>query len=352
MVFPFDREAMPFTRGFKMQDMTEIVSLVSLRSLGHVGEKYQCSDSCLTVSADFTSELEKCDSVIIVNNWNKIDYEGLILPRIEEAAKKNKTVIVARDLSGDDYKKTADMVGNIVFLSPPSLNVTDDFDFKENSTPVIAVAGLTAYNEKLEIMLALKDALENRDYRVLLISPRTEAQLFGGESYFKEFFEGGMNETEKVYMFNSYIHALEKVYAPDIIILGIPGAIMTLNPVFSGDFAILSTEIFEAVKPDYLIVSFPYMESDTEGYIYFGEAIRQKYGFPADMYHLSGFMIDNLDSISSRKLSLVSLPEEEVFNAVKAVNFDRLFTYKSRAHLERCAEDIIRKLTGDYIEIV
>ena len=82
----------------------------------------------------------------------------------------------------------------------------------------------------------LKTYLNNLDYKVCVVSSRTNAELFGIHSFPEFMLQHNLDESSKIINFNHYIKELEVSEKPEIIIIGVPGGIMPVSEKHSDNY--------------------------------------------------------------------------------------------------------------------
>ncbi len=120
--------------------------------------------------------------------------------------------------------------------------------------PVIMVFGIGDHCNKFSIQLKLRDYFQKQGYHVMSCGSKPFSKLFGVEALPKFLFDD-MNDGMKIRQFNAYIYHRVKRENPDVVVIGIPGGIMQLNPYKFREFGESAFIISNSVKADLSIFS-------------------------------------------------------------------------------------------------
>lgn len=206
--------------------------------------------------------------------------------------------------------------------------------------PVIFVAGITPYTEKFHVQLALRKHLLNDGYKVSQIGSKSYSILFGFHSY-PSFMSDTLDNTEKILLFRKYVKYIEKQEQPDIIVIGIPGGIMSINRKHHFDFGMTAYMISHAVEPDYVIMSMLYSQNYTEEQL---EEINQtcihKFNWRIGSFHLSNSLLDPA-SLKSEIVKFIKIGNKKYLNKVEG-----LYDLMNPIDMDKMYEDMISKLTS------
>lgn len=191
------------------------------------------------------------------------------------------------------------------------------------SVPVIAVCGIAPMTQKFDISLYYRHHLLNDGYKVSQIGTRKTANLFGFHSWNNELFDNSFSEYEKILRINQYIKDIEVSEQPDILIIGIPDAIMPYTQKHTFMFGVPAYEIFSAVSPDYAIMSLFNGEYTDDFYKEMVNVCNYRYNFDVDCFFNSCYApvslsinANDLSYTYARKMSMES-KEYQVFNSDK-----------------------------------
>ena len=317
-VFPYDREFAPILEAKEMITSFDVIRLVSFPGWGsRVPEKVSNVELC----TDFSHSLDQCDVLWIVNSWNHCSFKEHILPMVRQAAERKIQILFTRTLSSCEREEIHAIANG--FIVPLSTFVDDSkildtifasarqLHFAHIETPVIFVAGVSENTGKFHTQANLKHRFEELGYRVLWISSRKEAITMGGHPY-PAFLEGPANESvcedQRILMLNNYILLLEKAFQPDVIIVGVPGALMLYSRHYARDFGCTAFRTFQAVTPDVLLVGSLYTANlDIRYFEQLEEETRSRYSCDIDCHLISNFSVDFQMSEAKKELTYLTV---------------------------------------------
>lgn len=356
LVYPFNREFEPFLKyGMYLSEWNiNEISLVSLPGWGLIGDKYEYNDKIVEVKLDFEIELINCDTVWIIDSWIDISFNDYIYPKIVKALLSKKKVIISRILSIDEKDAVSKLneADNILILDSPQSPCTN-LNIVENNVPVIAIAGVSQNTNKFEIELILKHEFEEKGYNVLLIASKREANLFGDFSVPDYMLQHDLSENEKILALNHYITQLENDKKPDVIIIGVPGAITSYDEKYFKDFGMLAFEMTRAVIMDFMILSSFNALYEKEYFLNCEKIIKEQFLIPNFLHCLSYFSVDDSDLLVMGKPCYIKMDEVSVEKTVLENNYPLLFNPFDKKDMGIIVNIVITKLTSqDIIKVV
>jgi peptide maturation system protein (TIGR04066 family) len=353
LVYPFNREFFSIMNNYNLlfKRNIEIVSLVSLPGWGLSDEVYNINNKNISVTCNFNNSLNDCDLVWIIDSWLPLYFDSYIYPNIKEAASKGKKVLLTRKLSNIEKTKLNELRNNITYLDDINPKLTGRYI--NVNTPIIAIAGISQNTGKFELELSLKQELEEKGYRVLLIASRREA-IITGDCRIPDFMlKNDLSENEKILAFNHYVSKLESEKHPDIIILGIPGAVTSYDNKFFKDYGILAIEIAKAVPIDSLILCSLYGDYKKEYFEECEKTVGEQLCTKIDIHTLSKYSIDETEMLERGNVCYLMLDEILVDKMVKQINYPNLLNPYDKQSLRQIAELLIEKLsTSFYLETI
>jgi hypothetical protein len=144
---------------------------------------------------------------------------------------------------------------------------------------------------------------------------------------------------------NHYVRQLEMKHAPDIIIVGVPGAALLFDSRFSTDFGIIAYEISEAVKSDFAILSSPCAPYDKEFFRGIEDGLQGRLGVSVDAHSLSPYALDFAAEMQS--LSYLSLSDTFVCDIIEQIGYDKLYNLNNIDGISSVVDLLIDKLSND-----
>ncbi|MCM1008200.1 MAG: TIGR04066 family peptide maturation system protein [Ruminococcus flavefaciens] len=318
-IYPFNAECMAFSEFKDLLDSEYCFSeAASPRSWGFAGmdietvdgpEKIKKSPKEFTkandmlVIPDFTIEPSAAKSLIneIVNYIPSVKnvfccacFEDIQLNEIKEAcARSNTEFINVLDFGAAEkefaYYETPEK--RYAFTDNKSVFKV----YKEVTNcdiPICAVSGEWETTGKFNIELKLLRNLRDQGYNVSMVGSNFFSSFFGVNRFPDFMFSGAISETEKPHVFNRYLNRIVVNEDPDILIVGVPGAMERYNDYETNRFGILPFITFQAIRPDYLILTTVYREKSKSLLEELINKCKYRYGVKPDTIHLSNALLE------------------------------------------------------------
>ena len=121
--------------------------------------------------------------------------------------------------------------------------------------PVVMVLGLGENCEKWDVQLGLYDYFTQYGYKVSLISSNPLSRLMGNHNIPYDIDSTELTFSQQVKSINSFVKNVELEENPDVIILGVPGAILSHSQSVPNGYGHIPFLICNAVTPDLSILS-------------------------------------------------------------------------------------------------
>lgn len=360
LVYPYDIEFAPVIRHAELMKGYEIAGVCSPSGWGlagrDAGEAVYAENTGIIVKSNFEEMLESCDTVLFSESKEKLDFDKYIYSRMLKSIDAGKNLLCAIEMD----KAVADQIGELCkskgvyfkhFNREAPLDTPYEGDMNRIhsiNTPVIFVIGIAGFTGKFEIQLSLREKFLKEGYRVSQIGSRNYCQLFGFHS-FPHFMNCTIPEVEKVYRFNAFVKQIEERENPDVIIIGVPGAVMPYNNDFTNGFGITAYEISNALTPDAVVMSLYYADYVEEYFTLTSTSMRYKLGLEVDCYSISNVAFDNKSDFRRNpdhiilKSSLIN--DKKKFTGLSIPVFNIL----NRSDADKMGDHIINKL-GSYAE--
>jgi peptide maturation system protein (TIGR04066 family) len=351
IVYPYnDEQFLPVLRHPVFFKDFHISYLVSPKGWGN-----RNVNGSLNITCDFDSALEYCHTVLISESGALLDFENSIMPKIMHSIEQGKNIICTMPLHNESFKLIhghceSHGVYFKYFNYPEEYKVREIYErgkfLYDISTPVIFVFGLGERTNKFEIQLSLRENIMNMGYKVSQIGTRGYCELLGFHSMPCFMFDNSVSETDRIVLFNHYVKNVEMKESPDVIIIGVPGAIMALNNSIINEFGILAYEMCLAVTPDSSVLSCYYEDYNEEYFFEYVKMFKYKFGCQLDCFNLSNIKIDWQSSRLENKMNCLSLDSKFIDEKKKKYKSIRtpVFNVLNYADAKNMAELIIKKL--------
>ena len=311
MIFPYNAESTPLVKYAPMLENFEIKALVSLKGWAMGGQDAGAADGGdplgISVSDDFEQALDGVDAVIVsdigvmYHSFDNKHLEKTVLDKVLRAIEAGKTIALLLRLTEDNRNilREAAERNHVLFLdySLPSPVVPESVpsSLHRIGVPVVFVAGIHECTDKFYAQLGLRDYFLKNGYRTVSIGSRSYCELLGFHS-FPDFMLGNnfYSNKQKILLFNQYIFDIQNTQKPDLIVLGIPGGVMPLDPTYTSDFGTLAYMVSNAVCPDYTVLCTFYenLVDDAAFFDGLSELTSKRFGYPINAVNMSPFGID------------------------------------------------------------
>lgn len=327
MIYPFDEESISLLMHSSLINDYTIAHIISPNGWGlnnkEIQYTYNNETKKLTISNDFYSSLENCNTVFFNESSKKYNINELIYPKILKAAESSKNIICSIELEDyiiDKLKKICNskntsfnyMINNK--LKPISIIDTKIYSI---DTPIIFVMGLAERTNKFEIQLELRESIKSMGYKISQIGSKNYCELMGFNSFPQFMYSKSFDESEKIILFNHYIKNIEISEKPDVIIIGVPGGIMPYNNVFTNRFGMIAYELSQAVTPDAVILSVLYNDYDPKFFNMLSESCKYKFGYNIDCYNLTNVQYSSESIAAQKALEYITLDSNAINEKVK-----------------------------------
>lgn len=352
LIYPYDYEFYPVLENCIYFKDLEIKKLVSPLGWGLNETSYNFGNTYLKIDNNFDTSLSSCDIIWIVNSRLQIDFNNDILPKIELAAKKNKKVIYTRSITSQEKEiLNTYYKDEVIFFSKSNKIVNSDIlkdEIYSINVPVVFITGLTEYTDKTLVQLRLWKELVQKSYDSIILTTKKECELFSRAYTIPDFmFNRNFTEREKIIKFNHFVKIIERTKRPEILIINIPGELMTVSRGFTGNFGILGYEISQSVRPDCVIMNLPYGSYSIKDIYRIGEGASYRLGCGVDFYNIVDRILDITNTKLNNKYEVVGLSSDFVQRKLENVLNEKIFHVSFNNQIKKLADAIIDTLSKD-----
>ncbi len=264
MLFPYNRDMYPV---YKFRELLpfQIHSLVTVKSWGYVGKNPDAIDGGEVgeqlITADFEQGLQEVDSVILGSFSKYYNNFGVVEEYLDKILAAGKNVIVLDSLIPEVIAHYA-----ALFTAKEQIFLVMNNNFNHDNwptlipIPVVGVFGSAAGSGKLEMQVQLYRAMSKAGYRVLLLGPNPQINLFGGYMYPASFYRQDIGENQKIKLLRSFANKLIQKCQPDLLIISAPYGLNNYEEdrwgFNQGKTGLLAHIVMETFKPDANILCF------------------------------------------------------------------------------------------------
>lgn len=331
MIYPVDREAIPLLRYNHLLESFDIIYAVSPKGWGFNGKDYGTIDGGKPINkeitTDFDSGLDICQCVIFTESDRRLNFENIILPKIKLAIEHNKDIVCTLDIP-QNFKEEIELLCKVkgVKFEYYQRKVKDNFKKIDKeyvydiNVPIMGILGTTERTGKFNIQLALREKFINEGYKVAQIGTNHYSELLGFHSFPSFMMNNNISESNKIMLFNHYVKKIELEEEPDIILIGIPGGVMTYNNNYTNRFGILAFEICNAVQFDSTVISTLYNDYNEEYFVNMYKALKYKLGIEIDAFNLTPLKGDFETLDIMNRFSYLTLSSDFIDKKIKCFN--------------------------------
>lgn len=335
VIFPYNAECAPIIKNKELLVNHDIIACVV-----PVGYGFQEKDAALAYGGEDTGIIVKdfsikeldFDDLLICESSS--DFNSIIMPQIEVAAKRGKNIIFLYDLE-ESYRKLID--GMRIKYTVFSNRIMDTSKLAENendiiriSVPVIFVASVIENTNKFDVQLGLRSFLQKEGYKVSQIGTKEYCELFGFHAVPKFMFENQFSENRKIVLFNRVCKSIELQEKPDVFIVGVPGATMVFNEAITNNFGIIAFEMSNAVYPDTTIMCVPHECYDVDFLKMIQTSSKYKLGMQVDCFNMANKHFDAVRSKDEKRLSFITIDTKQVDKRIADLNKEsKILIYNS-----------------------
>lgn len=303
LIYPFTVESFPlceyipvFLPNYQVSALaTPPGSGVVEKDAAHISNRFPIG---LIVQKDLDNALEKCDAVLVP--FGDLNSDPMFYNAYEvmcKAAKNKKEIFCASRLSAAQIKY---------------LNILDTFHYglKEESTylyktvygeyqpsvPVVFVHNLTMEADSFEVTLSLAQRFRRDGYRVSIVGARPEYTFLGfnASALLIDFFYGNYKLsriTEGMHLFQHYLHHIESIQNPDIILLNFPGGAVSTQDIYPNERGVFTYIMTQSIRPDFSVVCITNGNISLDGFSLIDLGLKEHFGIGADAFHISNHFV-------------------------------------------------------------
>jgi len=293
MVYPSSFEACLFLRHAKLMNKYDAVYLAG--PTGWMFPSYSMDaknggEAYHSVSS-FEEILPLCDDVLFLDTMPSPSIENLV-EKIGAAVNAGKTVYVD---NGEKFSGVTLPKGKVERICADKefdgFRIQQDIvPIFEIPIPVIFVLGVGPNAGKFELQLALREGFLNHSYSLSQIGSKRISQFWGFNSFPDWINSNQYSIHDKIIMLNRYFYQRYLEEKPDVMIIGIPGGIIPMNPLVFEDMGETAFMVANAIRPDAAVLG---IYAHRYNQTYFDELRALcKYRFNLDLKYIA---VSNMD---------------------------------------------------------
>ncbi|WMJ85631.1 TIGR04066 family peptide maturation system protein [Anaerocolumna sp. MB42-C2] len=330
LIYPFCRKFSEFARCKEaLEEFNEVIPIAP-KGFGMEGDDVSVCDGGnplnIKIWSDYAANIIQADAAFFGYADANISAKSY-KEKINEAISLKKRVFITKELK--------DFLGGTFDLQSVELidytNYTQENELALNlltiPAPVIMIAGIGDRCDKFSIQVKLGNYFSEQGYSVLNFGTKDFSKLFGIETLPRFLFEP-MDNGMKVRQFNSYIYNRVIEENPEVVIIGVPGGIMQVNPYEFGEFGELAFIISNAIKSDISILSLYNQELNQDFLDHLIKLCRYKLNYQVNYINIAN--TDLLILPDEKECQYTTVPSVHIMdNIIKTFQYEDAFLFNA-----------------------
>lgn len=360
MVYPYGRDEIAFGR---FQEMTgKELLLVSPKGWGYAGRDISVCDGGSSAGkvllADPLEGIRQADEILLLDAKKKElppEHYGELLHTAKEAGKKiyvtKKLACVLREAGMEDLLSDVVVLGSI-WEEKESGNGDVSGKLLRIPIPVIAVAGVGEQCNQFELLTAIGSYFREKGYQVLAYGTREYGSFFGVETLPDFVWDGDESPCrsglhDRILWLNHGVYDRIRKTKADLLLVEVPGTLMSLNPYTFEDFGEKAVLVHTALPADAGVLSV-YAHPYTEEYLtHMTNLCQYRYNMPVDCFHLSNTNFDiSQDTLQKEYMTLESERVCREYGSGEFPGQPPMFHWLEKDGLANLCRTLEKKLTG------
>jgi len=184
--------------------------------------------------------------------------------------------------------------------------------------PVITIFSQGVNTDQFAVELGLRKCFTEAGYKVSQIGSREISQFFNFPSI-PDFMYEHRSAYEKVLRFNQYVRELTENEKSELLIIGVPGAVMKFNDRILEGLGLLPFLVSNAVKSDLSIMCMYYSVHDKNFFEEMSRYGQYRLDAPIDFFSMSNTTLVPDAVVEGAKLKYIRLDSEFVLQGIQNV---------------------------------
>lgn len=300
ILYPYDLEHYPVVKYKELIEVSKPLFLLAPKGFGLAGKQadyfLEKPETGIAIIEEIEEAAKQAHSICILDAIEKVEVED-IKEVIVQACEANINVLYAAEPfteRGEIVRRICEQYKNSFTAVESNFPMELDWrriqpEKKKINTPVVMVCGISPMTQKFELQIYLRKYFKKHKYSVSQIGSKITSGLFGFCSIAPYIFSCDTTEVRKIHTVNNMIKKIEEDENPDVIIIGVPGGILPLTAKHHFGYGVYAYEIFNAICPDFTILSLPNGEYTDEFYDNINKMSKYKFGIDIDAFFISSF---------------------------------------------------------------
>ncbi|MNW43744.1 hypothetical protein D3C74_209550 [compost metagenome] len=288
--------------------------------------------SNIKLSNDFDKEVVKCDSVLFLDGLEE-EHIQMYCDRIHDVLVQGKEVLLTPELN-DVLLKHNQRLDEIKILAPDStlseeelIEGTFNHSLKLIDIPIIGVMGLGNYCGKFSCELELRKHFS--DYNLLQFGSKNISSLFGMHQLPKFIFNRKLTLKDRIVWLNNYLYKQCMEQQPDLLIIGIPEAIVPINRKILNNFGEIAFITSQAViNFDVGILCAYFHDNINNNYLMeYRNCCKYKFNSVVDYFNISNTTFKFDDESDESRIEYMHLDRLFIDENFPMINEDTICTF-------------------------
>ena len=311
VLFPFEKVLLPVVRHFQeLQTEYELTEIIALPGMGLSSKDagIACTQPLIGVQVvdKLDTESSNWDTLILVREYLPVGFGEQDMVNTLLSCKKELVVLEhSRDRLPQWLLQLSKEEASLRLVLPKEFweQEVQATGYEGIHTPVLLIGGVVEEADVLEVTILATKILKDMGLEVATVTKESAAGIFNFLD-FKPLYSECRNEAEKIIRLNHVLQIIEKEMIPDIIVIEAPDALIRYNDLAPNGFGIWTYMLSQAVQIDFMVCCLPYDLAQTDFLKLLDQDFRLRYGTGIGMAHASNALVDSVDLINSKRLSI------------------------------------------------
>lgn len=349
VIYPMNKEFVEIIKYIKMLENYEKIIPVSLIGQGvdnrDVGELVKGSPLGIIITPDFEKNVHDATEIIFT------EFSDIVYDKIIYSIEQKKNIICLCELEDKVEERIILKCKEKGLTYKNYCNLSETYPerkktrLKQVSVPILLICGLSEYTNKFELQLKVRNEFLKRGYSVSQVGSKKYSSLFGMHN-FPQFMFHDIQESEKIYLFNSYVKQIEDTEKPEIIIIGVPGGVMPYDADHPNGFGVVNYLVSNALNVDCTLLSLSYNEYDESFWNFAANYMKFRYEYPIQSFHLSNVFHDVYGDERNDHERLIYINQKKVNEKIKTFERNDIFNLNNEGAFISKIDEIINYLSN------
>lgn len=255
-----------------------------------------------------------------------------------------KKLIVTRKLAQEELIKVKKVVPSELLLLPQyEKNDIEDRRLYTINATVIFVAELDESCSIDSTLMILKNEFIKKNYKIVTVMSKKEGMVVG-LPVLPDFVNEHFNDQEQILYFNHFIKKLEELENPDIILIGISGALKNISSNVIGNMGMNVFKVSQAVLPDYVIVNLMISGWKEEYFKILSKDLSIFFRKDVDLFNIEDKVLDIDESENKQDTRYTTVSPEYTEKQIKKLCVKNVVHLSNEEQSSTVVEEIINRL--------